>query len=50
MTYKIKTKGRPKANYKIRGIKGITPKGFTFHKISNRKKAIIFKREIQDGI
>lgn len=43
MAYKIKkSKGRPKQSYKVRGIKGITPKGFTFHKI--KKKEIVFKR------
>jgi hypothetical protein len=45
MAYKIKTKGRPKSNYKIRGIKGLTPKGFTFHKIVKKKNTLIFKRE-----
>lgn len=46
MTYKIKrSKGRPKADFKVRGIKGFTPKGFIFHKIHKNKKAIVFKRE-----
>ena len=45
MAYKIKGKGRPKATYKIRSIKGFTPKGFTFHKISKKTKSIVFKRE-----
>jgi hypothetical protein len=46
MTYKIKkSKGRPKQSYKVRGIKGITPKGFTFHKIKAKQKEIVFKRE-----
>lgn len=44
MVYKIKRrKGRPKVSYKIRSIKGITPKGFKFHKIKKRK--IIFKKK-----
>lgn len=41
MAYKI---GRPKAKYKERTISGFTPKGFEFHKVSNKKRAIIFKR------
>ena len=46
MAYKIpKSKGRPKASYKLRSFKGICPKGFAFHKVSNKKKAIVFKRE-----
>lgn len=46
MTYKIKkSKGRPKATFKVRGIKGITPKGFDFHKINAKKKYIVFKRK-----
>ena len=46
MTYKIKkSKGRPRATFKVRGIKGITPKGFTFHKIKKKEKHIVFKRE-----
>jgi hypothetical protein len=46
MAYKIKkSKGRPREEYKIRGIKGFTPKGFTFHKINSKKKNIVFKRE-----
>lgn len=46
MAYKIKKdRGRPKASFKVRSIKGICPKGFIFHKISNKKKAIVFKRE-----
>lgn len=44
MTYKIKAKGRPKSEYKVRSIKGFTPKGFTFHKIKHKKKEIVFKR------
>ncbi len=44
MTYKVKKKkGRPRASFKVRGIKGLTPKGFTFHKIKKRK--IIFKKK-----
>ena len=45
MAYKIKKKGRPKNDFKIRSISGICPKGFTFHKISNKTKAIVFKRK-----
>jgi hypothetical protein len=45
MAYKIKTKGRPKANYKVRGVKGITPKGFIFKHYSRKKQAFVFKRE-----
>lgn len=45
MTYSIKTKGRPKATYKVRSIKGITPKGFKFHKLSHKTKSVTFKRE-----
>jgi hypothetical protein len=44
MAYKIKKKGRPSTNYKIRSISGITPKGFIFHSISRKKKAIVYKR------
>jgi len=46
MAYKIKSKkakGRPKAEFKIRGIKGITPKGFKFHKINIKKRRLVFK-------
>lgn len=36
MTYKIKRKrGRPKNTYKVRSVKGITPKGFIFDKLEN---------------
>ena len=51
MAYKIKSKkvakvkGRPKAEFKIRGIKGITPKGFKLHKINMKKKKVVFKRK-----
>jgi hypothetical protein len=45
MAYKLKVKGRPRAKYKVRSISGICPKGFAFHKVSNKKKAIVFKRE-----
>lgn len=44
MAYKIKT-GRPRARFKERTISGFTPKGFEFYSISNKKKAIIFKRK-----
>lgn len=39
----FKKRGRPLANFKVRSIKGITPKGFKIDKI-NRKK-IIFKKK-----
>lgn len=47
MAYKIKSKktGRPKVPYKVRTIKGFTPKGFEFHKIDEKENAIIFKRK-----
>ena len=45
MTYKIKSKkqGRPRADYKVRNVHGITPKGFKFHKIEGEE--IIYERE-----
>ena len=43
--YKIKTKGRPKATYKVRSMKGITPKGFVPHRYSRKTKSFVFKRE-----
>jgi hypothetical protein len=47
MAYKIKSrgKGRPKVKYKVRSIKGITPKGFNpnNYKIVNGK--IIFQKK-----
>lgn len=45
MAYKIKNKnkGRPKAHFKVRTIKGFTPRGFEFHEIEGKK--IIFKRK-----
>ena len=48
MAFKIKKKsspkGRPRADYKVRSIKGITPKGFdpSEYRIVNGK--IIFRR------
>jgi hypothetical protein len=45
MAYKLKVKGRPKVTYKIRSMKGITPKGFIPHRYSRKKQAFIFKRE-----
>lgn len=47
MTYKIKSKkkGRPKQSFKMRSIKGMTPKGFELHKIDGKKKKIIFKKK-----
>ncbi len=48
MAYKFKVKskgrGRPSAVFKVRGIRGLTPKGFKLHKISLKKKRIIFKK------
>jgi len=47
MTFKIKSnksRGRPKANFKVRSIKGITPRGFEFHKINGKEKTISFKK------
>lgn len=44
MAYTIsKKKGRPHQEYKVRGIKGVTPKGFRFQEIKDHK--IIFKRK-----
>ncbi len=40
---KLKKKGRPSVMFKVRGIKGLTPKGFTFHEI--KKEKIIFKKK-----
>jgi 6-phosphogluconolactonase (cycloisomerase 2 family) len=41
MAYKIKSKGRPRATFKVRSVKGITPRGFKFHEIKG--KIIVFK-------
>ena len=38
---KKKEKGRPRATFKVRSIKGICPRGFKFHKIKGKK--IVFK-------
>ena len=45
MVFKVKgkKKGRPSVTFKVRGIKGLTPKGFEFHAIE--KKKIIFKKK-----
>ena len=43
---KLKKKGRPLAIIKVRGMKGITPKGFKMHKI--KKQKIFFKKK-KDG-
>ena len=40
---KVKKKGRPSVTFKVRGIKGLTPKGFIFHKI--KEQNIIFKKK-----
>jgi len=43
MAYKIKKKkGRPRASFKIRGIKGLTPKGYRF--VTKKKGKLIFKK------
>ncbi len=38
-------KGRPLTNFKIRNIKGITPKGFKIKEINVKINKIIFKRK-----
>lgn len=48
MAFKIKkskVKGRPKSDFKVRSIRGITPKGFdpSEYKVENGK--IIFRRK-----
>jgi hypothetical protein len=46
MAYKIKVKrGRHEVKYKERTFDGFAPKGFEFHKVSTKKKAVIFKRK-----
>lgn len=47
MTFKQKSKkkGRPALTFKIRSIKGITPKGFRLHKIHTKTKKIVFKKK-----
>lgn len=48
MAYKIKKsrgKGRPKAIYKVRTIKGFTPKGFELDEIDEKNKVIKFKKK-----
>lgn len=48
MAYKIKIKkGRPKVDYKVRDVDGITPKGFEFHEV--RGKKIVYKRKLSKG-
>ena len=48
MAYQIKQKqGRPRSAYKVRTIKGFTPKGFRFHEIKG--KSIVFKRRVKGG-
>ncbi len=39
----FKKKGRPLGIFKIRGIEGITPRGFKMHKINIRR--ITFKKK-----
>jgi hypothetical protein len=44
MAYKLKQKkGRPREDYKIRNVEGITPSGFKFERIEGKK--IIYKRK-----
>jgi len=44
MAYKVKKKkGRPRASFKVRSIKGLTPKGFKF--INKQKGKLIFKKK-----
>jgi len=44
MAYKLnQKKGRPREDYKIRNVDGITPKGFVFEKVDGKK--IIYKRK-----
>lgn len=44
MAYKIsKKKGRPNAVFKVRGIKGLTPKGYKF--IEHKKGKLVFKKK-----
>ena len=48
MAYKIKGKkgkGRPKATFKVRSIKGITPKGFDPNSYEIVKDKIIFNKK-----
>lgn len=44
MTFNIKNRGRKKENLKLRGFKGITPKGFEFVRVSRKDKALVYKR------
>lgn len=44
MAFKIKSRGRPKSEMKIRSVEGITPKGFLFAKFDRKNKAIIYKK------
>jgi hypothetical protein len=45
MAYKIKKKkiGRPRAYYKERGIKGLTPKGYEY--MTKKKGKLIFRKK-----
>jgi len=45
MTFKIKPKkkGRPSASFKVRSIKGLTPKGFKY--LSHKKGKLVFKKK-----
>ena len=39
-----KVKGRPKSDFKVRSIKGLTPKGFSSKDYEVKDGKIIFKR------
>lgn len=45
MTFKqpLKKKGRPRASFKVRSIKGLTPKGFKY--LQHKKGKLIFKKK-----
>jgi len=46
MAFKIKkSKGRPKSEFKVRSIRGITPKGFNSKDYDVVKGKIIFRRK-----
>lgn len=44
MVFKVKSKGRPKVNYKLRSFNAFAPKGFKFHSISRKNKAVKYKK------
>lgn len=43
-SFKIKSRGRPKSELKIRSVDGISPKGFAFAKFDRKNKAIVYKK------